>query len=167
MLFSKISVIMSKRWNMIVTFCGHRDFQETDEIKERLLRELLNLAEGNETLICYAGGYGSFDRFAARCVKDAQKTAKNIRNCLVIPYLTASLQKELKEQEGFFDEIIYPALENVPPRFAIIRRNEWMVEQADLVIGYIAHNFGGAARTWKYANRKDIPLINLSDDRSP
>lgn len=127
---------------MIVTFCGHRDFQETDEIKERLLRELLNLAEGNETLICYAGGYGSFDRFAARCVKDAQKTAKNIRNCLVIPYLTASLQKELKEQEGFFDEIIYPALENVPPRFAIIRRNEWMVEQADLVIGYIAHNFG-------------------------
>ncbi len=64
-------------------------------------------------------------------------------------------------------KFIYPALEDVPPKYAILRRNEWMVERADLVIGYITHNFGGAARTWKYAKRKGIPLVNLSDDRSP
>ena len=152
---------------MIVTFCGHRDFQETGDIKGRLLRELLNLAESNETLICYTGGYGSFDRFAARCVKEAQKTANNIRNCLVVPYLTVSLQKELKEREGFFDEVIYPALENVPPKYAILRRNEWMVERANLVIGYVTHNFGGAGKTWQYAKRKGVALINLAEARKP
>mgnify|MGYP005781714931 len=149
---------------MIVTFCGHRDFQETDDIKARLTGILMSLSAREEPLICYTGGYGSFDRFAARCVKEAQKTAENIRNCLVVPYLTVTLQKELKEQPDFFDEVIYPALEYVPPKYAILRRNEWMVERADLVIGYIAHNFGGAARTWKYAKRKGIPLINLADD---
>lgn len=152
---------------MIVSFCGHRDFQETGDIKARLTGILLTLAENNDTLTCYTGGYGSFDRFAARCVKEAQTTAKNIRSCLVVPYLTASLQKELKEREGFFDEVIYPALESVPPRFAILRRNEWMVERADLVIGYITHNFGGAAKIWQYANRKGVALINLAEDRKP
>lgn len=152
---------------MIVTFCGHRDFQETDDVKGRLMSILATLADSNETLICYTGGYGSFDRFAARCVKDAQTTAETIRNCLIVPYLTASLQKELKEREGFFDEVIYPALENVPPKYAILRCNEWMVERADLVIGYITHNFGGAARTWKYAKRKGIPLINLAENLTP
>lgn len=149
---------------MVITFCGHRDFQETGDIKERLTGILTALAAQEETLICYTGGYGSFDRFAARCLKEAQKVAPNIRNCLVVPYLTASLQKELKEREGFFDEIIYPSLENVPPKYAILRRNEWMVERADLVIGYITHNFGGAARTWQYAKRKGVTLINLADD---
>ena len=140
---------------------------QTGGIKGRLMSILAALAEENETLICYTGGYGAFDRFAARCVKDAQTTAKNIRNCLVVPYLTVSLQKELNEQDGFFDEVIYPALENVPPKYAILRRNEWMVERANLVIGYITNNFGGAAKTWQYAKRKGIPLINLADDRTP
>lgn len=152
---------------MIITFCGHRDFQETGDIKARLTGILAALATQEETLICYIGGYGAFDRFAAQCVKEAQKTANNIRNRLVVPYLTAAMQKELKEREGFFDEVIYPALENVPPRFAILRRNEWMVEQADLVIGYITHNFGGASKTWQYASRKGVALINLAEDRKP
>lgn len=152
---------------MVITFCGHRDFQETGDIKGRLMGILAALAAQEETLICYTGGYGSFDRFAARCVKEAQTTAKNIRNYLVVPYLTVAMQRELKEREGFFDEIIYPALENVPPKYAILRRNEWMVERANLVIGYITHNFGGAARTWKYAKRKGIPLINPSDNTTP
>ena len=128
---------------------------------------MLNLAESNETLICYTGGYGAFDRFAARCVKEAQKTAKNLRNCLVVPHLTVAMQRELKERDDFFDEVIYPALENVPPKYAILRRNEWMAERADLVIGYITHNFGGAAKTWQYAKRKGIPLINLADNTTP
>ena len=152
---------------MIITFCGHRDFQETGDIKARLTGILAALATQEETLICNIGGYGAFDRFAAQCVKEAQKTAKNIRNYLVVPYLTVTMQKELKEGEGFFDEVIYPVLKNVPPKYAILRRNEWMVERADLVIGYIAHNFGGAARTWKYAKRKSVQTINLAEEPVP
>ena len=62
-----------------------------------------------------------------------------------------------------FDEVIYPALENVPPKYAIIRRNKWMVDRADLLIAYITHGWGGAARTYHYAKRKGIPTVNLAE----
>lgn len=113
---------------MIVTFCGHRDFLGSEELKERMMGELLALAGQTETLFCYNGGYGGFDRFAAHCVKEAKKKAGNIRNILVISYLTVSVQAQLKECDGYFDEVIYPALENVPPKYAIIRRNEWSIK---------------------------------------
>ena len=78
---------------MIITFCGHRDFQGNSILKERLTDELLVRAGQTDTLVCYSGGYGGFDYFAAHCVKEAQTKAKNIRNCLVIPYLTVSFQR--------------------------------------------------------------------------
>lgn len=137
---------------MIITFCGHRDFQGNSILKERLTNELL----------VHAGG---FDYFAAHCVKEAQTKAKNIRNCLVIPYLSVSFQERIKEYNGFFDEVIYPALENVPPKYAIIRRNEWMVDRADLLIAYITHGWGGAALTYHYAKRKGIPTVNLTEKK--
>ena len=150
---------------MIITFCGHRDFFGNEELKERMMGELLALAGQTETLFCYNGGYGGFDRFAAHCVKEAKKTAANIRNILVIPYLTVSVQAQLKECDGYFDEVIYPALENVPPKYAIIRRNEWMVDKADLLLAYVTHGWGGAARTYQYAKRKGIQIVNLADGR--
>ena len=82
---------------MIITFCGHRDFQSNADMMQKLVLELLSRAEQTDALLCYSGGYGGFDRFAAYCVKQAQKEAANIRNCLVIPYLTVALQKETKE----------------------------------------------------------------------
>ena len=151
---------------MIITFCGHRDFQGNSILKERLTDELLVHAGQTDTLVCYSGGYGRFDYFAAHCVKEAQTKAKNIRNCLVIPYLTVSFQERIKEYNGFFDDVIYPALENVPPKYAIIRRNEWMVDRADLLIAYITHGWGGAALTYHYAKRKGIPTVNLAEAKN-
>lgn len=64
---------------MIITFCGHRDFQGNSILKERLTDELLVHARQTDTLVCYSGGYGRFDYFAAHCVKEAQTKAKNIK----------------------------------------------------------------------------------------
>lgn len=148
---------------MIVTFCGHRDFLGNEELKERMMGELLALAGQTERLFCYSGGYGGFDRFAAHCVRETKKKAGNIRNILVIPYLTVSVQEQLKERDGCFDEVIYPALENVPPKYAIIRRNEWMVDKADLLIAYVTRGWGGAERTYRYAKQKGIKIVNLAE----
>ena len=49
------------------------------------------------------------------------------------------------------------------PRFAISKRNEWMVNHSDMVITCIAHNFGGAAKYADYAKRKNKEVINLYD----
>lgn len=62
-----------------------------------------------------------------------------------------------------FDNTIYPEIENVPPKFAIIKRNEWMIDKSDFLIAYVEHNCGGAYRTLGYVkNKKDISINNIS-----
>ena len=56
-----------------------------------------------------------------------------------------------------------PPLESVPPRFAIRKRNEWMVNQADLIVSYVRRSFGGAAGALDFALRKKKRIIHLAD----
>ena len=144
---------------MIVTFCGHRDFVETAEAENQLTMFLEKYARENVRLVCYNGGYGNFDYFAAKCVQRMQEQYSNIRNCLVLPYIDQPFLERIEIFKNHFDETIYPLLESVPRKYAIIRRNEWMVDSADIVIAYVTYSWGGAARTLEYAKRKNKNII--------
>ncbi len=144
---------------MIVTFCGHRDFVETAEAENQLTIFLEKYARENVRLVCYNGGYGNFDYFAAKCVQRMQEQYSNIRNCLVLPYIDQPFLERIEIFKNHFDETIYPLLESVPRKYAIIRRNEWMVDSADIVIAYVTYSWGGAARTLEYAKRKNKNII--------
>ena len=144
---------------MIVTFCGHRDFVETAEAENQLTMFLEKYARENVRLVCYNGGYGNFDYFAAKCVQRMQEQYSNIRNCHVLPYIDQPFLERIEIFKNHFDETIYPPLESVPRKYAIIRRNEWMVDSADIVIAYVTYSWGGAARTLEYAKRKNKNII--------
>ena len=146
---------------MIVTFCGHRDFVETAEAENQLTMFLEKYARENVRLVCYNGGYGNFDYFAAKCVQRMQEQYSNIRNCLVLPYIDQPFLDRIAVFKNLFDETIYPPLENVPRKYAIIRRNELMVDSADIVIAYVKYSWGGAARTLEYAKRKKKTVIQI------
>lgn len=120
---------------MIVTFCGHRDFVKTDTTEQILTALLERYAQENDELICYCGGCGNFDGFAAECVRQLNL-------------------ERLGVMKKFYDDTIYPPLENVPKKYAIIRRNEWIVENADVVIACVKYSWGGATKTLQYAKRK-------------
>jgi len=55
----------------------------------------------------------------------------------LIPYLNREYSTDL------YDDTTYPPLEDVPKKYAISRRNEWMVDQADVVVAYVTHGWGG------------------------
>jgi len=38
-----------------------------------------------------------------------------------------------------------------------------MVEQADMVIACVDHDWGGASKTLEMAQKKKLPIINLAD----
>ena len=67
--------------------------------------------------------------------------------------ICAYVIRELKKQ--------YPPIENVPLRYAISKRNEYMVEKADVIIAYVNHSWGGAATTLEYAKRKHKNIQEL------
>lgn len=146
---------------MVISFCGHREFTPDAEKEKAIIDILLKYAETEQEIVCYTGGYGAFDWFAASCINKAKKAAHNIVNCLVVPYITSSYLERISLHTKEFDEVIYPPLENIPPKFAIIRRNEWMIDNSDLLIACVKYSWGGAARTLEYAKRKGKEILSI------
>ena len=142
---------------MIIVFCGHSDYIQNaqDEIK------ILNILEGEvgdapcEILL---GGYGNFDAFAFACARKFKRCHTAVKLTLVVPYLKKSKQIYPKEE---FDSVVYPSLESVPPRYAITRRNRWMIEQADIVVSYVSRQYGGAYTMYLNAKRKGKKTYNI------
>ena len=52
-------------------------------------------------------------------------------------------------------------IEKVPPRFAISWRNRWMLRQADVVVTYVNHTWGGAAQFAALARRQGKAVLPL------
>lgn len=71
---------------------------------------------------------------------------------------------EKAEYENYYaeEETLLPdGIEVGPARFAIDRRNKWMVEQADYAITYVTHSWGGAAKFKELAEKKGKTVINI------
>ena len=148
---------------MIITFCGHAQFSKTKGYERKILDFLENKV-GNQSADMYLGGYGDFDSFAYECCNKYKQTHPNVTLVFVSPYLAVEYQKNyLQYQKQRYDVILYPEIEEKPKRYAIIYRNQYMVEKADYVIAYVSRGWGGAYATYKYAKRKGKIIFNLGD----
>ena len=141
---------------MIVTFCGHGTVYPPGPVQNWLCVTVEALIERGADKF-YLGGYGAFDEMAASVVWEQKAKHPQITSVLVLPYLD-------KKVFAFnFDYTTYPPLENVPKRFAISKRNEWIVLNSDVVVAYVTHDWGGAATTLKFARRKKKEIIRYGE----
>ncbi len=137
---------------MIVTFCGHREVREPEKVRNWLYVTVEGLIlEGADCF--YLGGYGHFDAMAANIVRELKGKYPHIRSVLTLPYL------DREYDVSGYDESIYPPLENVPRRYAISKRNEYMIDNADIVVAYVIYGFGGASKTLRYSERKHKRIV--------
>ena len=146
---------------MIITFCGHSNCLFLDEEKKKLKQLLIKEIRKNPTCKFYLGGYGDFDSLCLQTLRELKTDFPDIELLFITPYLDNNYSK-LELAKYYYDDIIFPPIENVPRKFAILKRNEWMVDSADLVIAYVKYSWGGAAKTLEYAKRKKVPIINIS-----
>ena len=146
---------------MIITFCGHSNCLFSDEEKEKLKQLLIKEIRKNPTCKFYLGGYGDFDSLCLRTLRELKVDFPNIELLFITPYLDNNYSK-LQLAKYYYDDVIFPPIENVPRKFAILKRNEWTVDSADLVIAYVKYSWGGAAKTLEYAKRKKVPIINIA-----
>ena len=141
---------------MNVTFCGHAQITEREALQNWLQTVTQSLIEQGATTF-YLGGYGAFDSLAASVLREQKKRYPQIELVLVLAYLNT------RRDTSGYDRTVYPPLETVPRRFAISRRNRWMVESVDVVVSYVLHDWGGAATTLQYAKRKKKRIISYCD----
>lgn len=140
---------------MTVTFFGNRDARE--DIKPDLRETLIKLITEDGADTFYVGNNGNFDRMVIGQLIKLQKEYPHINYSVVLAYFPKeNPTDELK------DRTIYPeSVGKGPARFAVCRRNDWMINNADTVITYTKYTFGGAEQYKQTAIKKNKKVIEL------
>ena len=147
----------------IIAFIGNKEVYN-GEIVLKKLRTLFEQLFGSglgdvmsDYPVFYCGGYGSFSQIASDAIDEFRKRHPEIQSkkLFITPYLTPSYLKTNEYMKEFYDEIIYPPLEDVPLKFAISRRNQWMIDRCNLLCAYMENPCGNTRRCVEYAIRKE------------
>ena len=141
----------------VCTFFGHRDCPET--IRPKLRAALVELIEERGVDSFYVGNHGTFDRMVRSLLRELSERYPHIRYSVVLAYVPQRWDEF--DQRDFSDTMVPEGVETVPPRFAIAWRNKWMLREADYVVTYITHGWGGAAQYAEMAERWGKTIIPL------
>lgn len=135
-------------------FFGHR---ECDRLDARILEATIEALIQNGTDCFYVGNQGGFDRMVYNCLKRLRKVYPQIRVSVVLAYLPV----ERRESEDMSDTMYPEGLESVPPRFAIDRRNRFLLDVAEICVCYVNHTWGGAYKYAVQAKKRGLDVISL------
>lgn len=137
------------------TFFGHRDTPK--KIEPILQSTLIDLIENKNVDCFYVGNQGDFDIIVRHNLKSLK---------ILYPHISCFVVFAYKSDKRLFDnylEYIYPdELKNIFPKYAIIERNNWMINKSDYVVTYVKNSFGGAARFKSVSEKKGLMVINLA-----
>ena len=135
------------------TFFGHRD--SPSSIRGVLSAEIERLINEKDVNTFYVGTQGNFDRMAYSVLAELRKRYQHIKVYRVLAYMP-----KLGDTDTY-DTIVPEGIETTYPRYAIIKRNKWMIDHSDYVIAYVTHTFGGAYQAVVRAKRKKITVISV------
>ena len=139
----------------VCTFFGHRECPSA--LRPALDRELRRLVNAGVTQF-YLGHHGQFDALVLASLQQLKTEFPHISYAVVLSRCNATVGKEHDGENTLYPEEVAC----VPPRFAIDRRNRWMLQQADIVVTHTVYPWGGAARFADLAKRKGKTVINLA-----
>lgn len=136
------------------TFFGHRD--SPSGVKTSLYGTI-------EQLICnqcvdtfYVGTQGNFDRMLYAALVELRQRYSYIKVYRILAYMPKQGDADTA------DTIVPEGIEKVHPRYAIVHRNNWMIDRSDYVICYVTHPTGGAYQAVERAKRKGKTIIAIS-----
>ena len=140
-----------------VSLFGHRQMHNLKTLEESLYPVLSELMKSHAFVEFYVGRNGAFDEFAASVVKRIQKECGQETSELTL-VLPCSV-KDVEYFEKYYDNILFPVKAHY--KAAITKRNEWMIDNSDLVVCYVERESGGAYSAMKYAYKRGKQIINL------
>ena len=139
---------------MVCTFFGHHDCPAS--IQPLLMETIVDLIENKGVDMFYVGNNGRFDLLVHGVLRDLAAMYPNISYAVVLAYMPRH------PGDGGLDTMLPEGIELVQPRYAITWRNRWMLKQADCVVAYITHGWGGAAQFVETAKPRGLDVYNLA-----
>ena len=136
-------------------FFGHR--KVTHNIRDRLTAIIEKLIVDDGVTEFYVGHQGQFDSMVYSVLKELKANYPQIRYTVVLAYMPDGHIKEVYDENTLFPD----GLESVPKRFAISKRNDWMIQQSGYAVCYVHKITGGAAKFRDKAEKKGINVIDV------
>ena len=141
--------------NKTCCFFGHREV--THNIRDKLKAIIENLITEEGVTEFYAGNQGQFDCIVFSVLKELKTEYPQIRYTVVLAYMPDEHIKEL-----YGEDTLYPdGMESVPKKFAISKRNDWIIQQSGIAICYVHKITGGAAKFREKAEKKGLRIIDV------
>ena len=141
------------------TFIGHRDFYNA--CKDNLRKAIISMIEEKGVTTFYVGCNGSFDTTVIALLYELEKSYSKIKFSIVLAYPPRKKDFFLEKHK---DKTVLPeGIEKSPPRFAIVWRNKWMIENSDCIIAYAKYGVGNAYNFVEMVKRKGKLIINLAE----
>ena len=142
-----------------IAFVAHREIHDVRRLEEELEQIAKDAIFLHDFVEFYLGRNGEFDLLAASVIKRVQKSTdrKNSALILVLPY-------HVKDEEyyaSYYDELCYPNAPSVHYRAAITKRNEFMIDHADLLVAFVETTSGGAYTAMRYAEKQGVKIYRL------
>ena len=133
-------------------FFGHREV--THNIRPKLTAVIEKLITEDSVTDFYVGHQGQFDSMAYSVLKELKAKFPHIRYTVVLAYMPDERIKELYGEDTLFPD----GMETVPKRFAISKRNDWMLKHSDIAVCYVWKVTGGAAKFREKAESKGLRI---------
>lgn len=142
--------------NKVCIFFGHHDCPVS--VLPRLRATIIDLIEHKGITMFYVGDHGRFDELVRTELRKLSALYPCISYSVVLAYVPR------RPEEGGPDTMLPEEIEFAPRRYAITRRNRWMLKRADCVVAYQTHSWGGAAQFIEAARRGGLEVYNLASD---
>lgn len=150
---------MQIRGVLVVTCCffGHKDAPSSIYAKLEAAVEELIIENGVSSFL--VGNHGYFDRMALDALRKLKIKYPHINYNVVLAYMPG--EKEEWNPYHYSETMLPEGIEGVHPKYAISWRNKWLVDESDIVVAYITHSWGGAAKYVGMATKRGKNVINL------
>ncbi len=136
-------------------FLGHRNCPES--IKQKLLLEIENLIVNEKVDTFYLGTQGGFDKLVYETLCELEKKYE-------IKTRVALADLNRKKEYIYYDtkKTIFPdCVAKSPPRFAINRRNYYLLQNSDYLICFLNNSLSNTYTFVQTAVKRKIKIINL------
>ena len=142
----------------VCSFFGHRFVLEKEEVKEQLKSLAQRLIKEEDVDVFYLGEQGDFEIIAAEVLNELKPTYPFIQRIEVICF-AEQLQRNGKIKSDAFDYL--DELDLCKRRARTIKRNQWVIDNSDILIFYLNSPYGGGYQSYLYAKKKNKQIINL------
>ena len=148
------------------TFFGHGDCP--DSIRPAVAKAIMQMVLQHKVDFFYVGNQGRFDQIVLselRVLKSLDEIKDLFNYAVVLPYVPT---KQPFYMRYLPEETMLPeGIETVHPKYAIVKRNNWMLDHSEHVIAFVIHSWGGAAQYVSKARQKQKHILHIVPNDIP